>query len=151
VELLFFFLAAAAAEFGAGDEKVGREDQRGEREEDKAAMGFLMMPTYITGEVSKVQRRVLNPLPRLIRIPSVFYAIYIQNAKFLTGKLFSRLHCVMVFVMQNLVSRPCAPSTKKEKAKKTHVHPFCVTLQTLHPIMCHKVWIPYHQITRGRA
>jgi hypothetical protein len=57
----------------------------------------------------------------------------------------------MVFVMQNLVSRPCAPSTKKEKAKKTHVHPLCVTLQTLHPIMCHKGWIPYHQITRGRA
>jgi hypothetical protein len=57
----------------------------------------------------------------------------------------------MVFVMQNLVSRPCAPSTKKEKAKKTHVHPFFVTLQTLHPIMCHKGWIHYHQITRGRA
>jgi hypothetical protein len=41
----FLLLAAAAAEFGAGDEKVSREDQRGEREEDKAAMGFLMMPT----------------------------------------------------------------------------------------------------------
>jgi hypothetical protein len=76
----------AAAEFGAVDEKVYREDQRGEREEDKAAMGFLMMPTYITREVSKVQRRVLNPLPCLIRFPSVFYAIYIQNAKFLKGK-----------------------------------------------------------------
>ncbi|CAK9264262.1 unnamed protein product [Sphagnum jensenii] len=49
----FLVLAAAAAEFGAGDEKVSREDQRGEREEDKAAMGFLMMPTYITREVSK--------------------------------------------------------------------------------------------------
>jgi hypothetical protein len=63
--------------------------------------------------------------------------------KFLKGKLFSRLHDVMVFAMQNLVSRPCAPSTKKEKAKKTHVRPFCVTLLTLHPMMCHKGWIPY--------
>ncbi|CAM6052030.1 unnamed protein product [Sphagnum compactum] len=51
--VLGFLLLAAAAEFGAGDEKVSREDQRGEREEDKAAMGFLMMPTYITREVSK--------------------------------------------------------------------------------------------------
>jgi len=50
-----FFFLAAAAEFGAGDEKLSREDQRGEREEDKAAMGFLMMPTYITREVCKVQ------------------------------------------------------------------------------------------------
>jgi hypothetical protein len=57
----FLLIAAAAAEFGAGDEKVSREDQRGEREEDKAAMGFLMMPTYITREVCKVQRRVLKP------------------------------------------------------------------------------------------
>ncbi len=47
----FLLIAAAAAEFGAGDE----------REEDKAAMGFLMMPTYITREVCKVQRRVLKP------------------------------------------------------------------------------------------
>jgi hypothetical protein len=59
--LLRFLLLAAAAEFGAGNEKVSREDQQGEREEDKAAMGFLMMPTYITREVSKVQRRVPNP------------------------------------------------------------------------------------------
>ncbi len=36
-----FLLLAAAAEFGASDEKVSREEQRGEREEDKAAMGFL--------------------------------------------------------------------------------------------------------------
>jgi hypothetical protein len=55
------FFLLAAAEFGAGDEKVTREDQQGEREEDKPAMGFLMMPTYITREVSKVQRRLLNP------------------------------------------------------------------------------------------
>jgi hypothetical protein len=57
----FLLLAAAAAEFGASDEKVSREEQRGEREEGKAAMGFLMMSTYITREISKVQRRVLNP------------------------------------------------------------------------------------------
>jgi hypothetical protein len=43
--VLGFLLLGAAAEFGAGDEKVSREDQQGEREEDKAAMGFLMMPT----------------------------------------------------------------------------------------------------------
>jgi hypothetical protein len=39
--VLGFLLLAAAAEFGASDEKVSREEQRGEREEDKAAMGFL--------------------------------------------------------------------------------------------------------------
>jgi hypothetical protein len=40
---------------------------------------------------------------------------------------------------------------QKRKRRKTHVHPLCVTLQTLHPIMCHKGWIPYHQITRART
>jgi hypothetical protein len=58
------------------------------------------MPTYITREVSKVQRRVLNLPSCLIRFPSVFNAICIQNMKFLKGKLFSRLHDVVVFVMQ---------------------------------------------------
>ncbi len=64
--VLRFLLLAAAAEFGAGNEKVSREDQQGEREEDKAAMGFLMMPTYITREVSKVQRSTEPPFLALL-------------------------------------------------------------------------------------
>jgi hypothetical protein len=66
----WFLLLAAAAEFGAGNEKVSREDQQGEREEDKAAMGFLMMPTYITREVSKIWRRIV--LEVSVEIPILF-------------------------------------------------------------------------------
>jgi hypothetical protein len=33
----------------------------------------------------------------------------------------------MVFVMQNLVSRPCAPSTKKEKQKNSRPSFLCHT------------------------
>ncbi|CAM6057132.1 unnamed protein product [Sphagnum tenellum] len=74
----FLLLAAAAAEFGAGDEKVSREDKRGEREEDKAAMGFLMMPTYITREVSKTLEPTMLALTCMVHFLSTWTYIRVE-------------------------------------------------------------------------
>jgi hypothetical protein len=92
---IFFFLAAA--EFGAGNEKVSREDQQGEREEDKAAMGFLMMPTYITREVSKIWRRIVLEvsveIPILIeKWPYILFGVIFQYIHGVGARLAYYLH-----------------------------------------------------------
>jgi hypothetical protein len=68
---------------------VSREDQQGEREEDKAAMGFLMMPTYITREVSKIWRRIVLEVSVEIPIlfekwPYILFGVIFQVKKELT-------------------------------------------------------------------